>query len=643
MAGVKHFTMSLYLSRICLIGMSTDNRSRMNTESLQKAFSQVYQEFFSKCSTVVSAPGTFFWSGGMSVMYGGAGIVEKVPLRVYVGIEHDHETSLRFGDNVAYVPHQQQFADFNRHTPHVEQLLKLMNDVRTDFPKKVNGTIHTLSEVPYGAGLNRSGAVNIALTSLIGLESGLVTAELLAALTTAATPDVLSDKSFDRIFRSAWKLEAFAHADVGTGSAPFAAFFESASPFVFCSERRQGTFADHPRTRFPSNVEGHYEILDTIPFSGYRFNDLFKWRGNFSWPVDYGLVYLGMQKNSSVYLKPMRSVKDGLDRVERFVVDNLSVLASTGAGNAVPAFTEMTQAKKQSGYWERSVDFLVMMSAKALYNLKNLLEIGTDESLDELCETVSIEEKIYEFFTKYIPETNDRDILKQVKQALYRKENDDLNQIRLLPDQAEAGGDLLFVAPQGYIQDRLERLTHVLRTEVSPMVRVDHLSWEDGSETGGVRVEQRLASGVSSPFIGQSMVRLAVWKRSSEPTRRMYSAEAFEAAKPEFDLLLDDVDHKLFVRGKLLTSKSIKSAKATIDILKVLLLNHGYEVPAAKFPASAYIERNEMQSKIITPLNTAFQLIAKKRLPFSLHGGLRKNFIVRLSTANLVVGLIERQ
>ena len=218
-----------------------------------------------------------------------------------------------------------------------------------------------------------------------------------------------------------------------------------------------------------------------------------------------------------------------------------------------------------------------------------------------------------------------------------------LRSIKFLPDRADAGGDLLFVAPQGYLQDHIEEFQTLLRTHVSPLIRIDYMSWIDGIETGGVHVEQNLTMKQFSDFISHGTLHVAEWKSESLPTHRVYSVEAFEESKMHMDLLLDELEHKILVNGRPLTSKDIKSAKATIEILKVLLENLGEDVPAMQLPESAYIERNEMQSKIISPLATSFKRITGKHLPLSLHGGLRKNFAMKLDKSDLTIGVLERK
>src|SRR3989344_3663057 len=58
-----------------------------NTQVLQKVFLGVYRDFFNTCEVVVSAPLVFLWAGEYTVLNGAWALLQKVPLRVFVGIE----------------------------------------------------------------------------------------------------------------------------------------------------------------------------------------------------------------------------------------------------------------------------------------------------------------------------------------------------------------------------------------------------------------------------------------------------------------------------------------------------------------------------------------------------------------------------
>ncbi len=621
--------------------MDLQKRIRMNTESLQQAFPEVYRTFFSKCATVISAPGTFYVSSGLSVLYGGAGIMDKLPIRIYVGLERDGLKTLKFGEYLNFVPHQQQF-EFSYHDKVLEaHLVKLLHDLQKDLPSPIHGKIHVLSEIPIGTGLNFFGAMSIAIATLLFMEAGVLDAANLARIVTAKTPEVLKDPLFDKLLRFAWKLEACSDNSAGSGSAPFASFFESTSPIAFFPERRQGTFAHHPYSRVPVTVDSHYEVFDTIQYAGFRLKDLYNWLGDPSWPVDYGLLYLGQQKNAGSYLKPMRVVQEGLDDLEK-LSDGLLKQFPESLPNVRPAFTDMTQSAGKRGYWEDSVDFLIMLSVKALFDLKTLIENGTNESLDELVNTVMLQDKIFEFFTHGLPSSSERDSLSKLKHALNDKTANGLHSIRLLPDRGDGGGDMLFIAPQGYLQDNTESLLMLLRSHISPLVRIDYMSWLDGDEYGGVRLEQQLSSSTFSSYVSKGTTKVMEWRGDTKPVTQMFTSTALAAAIASYDIFFDDIEHKIYVQGTLLNSTKLKSARATIHIWKMLLEHYGQDVQARALPPSAYIERNEMQSKIVTPLSTAYREKTGKKLPWQLHGGLMKDFAIRILPNTITIGLLTQ-
>ena len=56
-------------------------------------------------------------------------------------------------------------------------------------------------------------------------------------------------------------------------------------------------------------------------------------------------------------------------------------------------------------------------------------------------------------------------------------------------------------------------------------------------------------------------------------------------------------------------------------------------MPAQELPESSYIDRNEMQSKIISPLKAAFKERTHKNLPLDISGRLASSFELTLKSA----------
>jgi len=617
--------------------MDLDSRIRMNSENLKIVFPEVYRDFFSKNELVISAPGTFFWSAGFSVIYGGAGLAQKIPLKVYVGIESDSYSKLELGSFHAYIPTKQKFEKIYFDKIFEQKYLNLLNTLAATFNKPPHGRINILTEIPPSSDLNISGSSMMALVCLMFIVSGEASYFDLLKISKKSTLELVKDTTFDKIFRMAWKLETLFHADAGSGTAPFAAFVESASPIIFYSERRSGSFSSHPFSRIPSDLERHYEMLDKINYAGYRMKDLFNWPSDQSWPIDFGSFGVGSLRKTRVILKPLNLFKKNLQELENFANSYFQHFSIKDAEFAETPFYRMTRHNHEKGYWEKGIDFLIILSFKAIYEMKNIIEKGVQRDISDFCNTVKLEESIYNFFNRGLSGFVDMTPIYELEQQ-YRSIG-----FRFLPDRAMQGGNLLFVAPQGNIQNYISELYQKLHVRINPFVSFNYASWLDGYEKKGITLEQHLGKKVFSSFVTKGMVSLREWGPSFRQSHHAYSIEEFDEKRKLIDLLLDPFEKKICIMGNCLTSKQLRTSKTTIDIMKILLVNFGKNVKAIDLPVSNYIDRNEMQSKIVSPLKHTIKKLTKKDLPLSIQGGLRKNFMIRLDSSNLIIALVEQK
>ena len=115
-----------------------------------------------------------------------------------------------------------------------------------------------------------------------------------------------------------------------------------------------------------------------------------------------------------------------------------------------------------------------------------------------------------------------------------------------------------------------------------------------------------------------------------------------EQEKRKIDLLLDKVEGDVYIRGRKLTSKEIFSSSATVEILSILLENYGKTISNLKLPPSSYSQdRNEMQSKIVSPILAIFKKITNKELPLELSGGLTE-FSMKVQTSDVNIKVLEK-
>jgi len=206
----------------------------------------------------------------------------------------------------------------------------------------------------------------------------------------------------------------------------------------------------------------------------------------------------------------------------------------------------------------------------------------------------------------------------------------------------EKKADVLFVVNSHILRDRISELITDLQNKTKRNVQLHYASWLDGFEEEGVKTEQYLAEGIYSKFISEGSISLQNFAKPGSIQTEIRSLEDFEREKDKIDLLLDTMEGHIYVKGKKLTSKEIPSSNVTVKILDILLNNPGKSVPNSQLPESFYSQdRNEMQSKIVSPLIKVIKARTKRNLPLKVSGGLVE-FRMKLDPSDLDIRVLNK-
>lgn len=112
--------------------------------------------------------------------------------------------------------------------------------------------------------------------------------------------------------------------------------------------------------------------------------------------------------------------------------------------------------------------------------------------------------------------------------------------------------------------------------------------------------------------------------------------------KNEGWIFFDAVKNKIYVNGKVLTSKDIKSATTTIEIFDHLLRSANHSIENNElWPSSFSGQQNQMESKIINPLVKYIKKSLWKELPIESSGSLREFFITLWKT-DISIQLVKK-
>ncbi|MFH0960625.1 MAG: hypothetical protein V1897_18210, partial [Pseudomonadota bacterium] len=201
-------------------------------------------------------------------------------------------------------------------------------------------------------------------------------------------------------------------------------------------------------------------------------------------------------------------------------------------------------------------------------------------------------------------------------------------------------GTVFVFSQRGRFRDQIHEVVKEIQSVHDPKVKIEFASWRDGWGSQGIKVDQFISQGRYSTFIDQNDKQLI----SCDALGRCRSTivQNNEMNRNGFDLFLDKVNGKISIRGQEFSSKEIPSQKATIEILECLMQNLGKTVSNKDLPKSGYTEyRNELQGKIITPLNRLLKEQISQELDLKINGQLM-NFDINFAPNGLTVGILDR-
>ncbi|OGD94947.1 hypothetical protein A3F02_04170 [Candidatus Curtissbacteria bacterium RIFCSPHIGHO2_12_FULL_38_9b] len=604
-----------------------------NSESLKKTFPKIYGDFFSKCNLVLSAPGSFWWCGEYSNTQGGICFLQKIPQRVYIGITADKNQGIFFADFIYFWPNTNKFILTKLENPQKSKIEAFLN---SQFPK-THLKITILSEVRPGSGLNLSGGLACALACSLNLQNNTITSKDIQKWQLAPTSTLIGGQAFEKTFRLAWKIQNLFHADSSSGATAFVPFINTIYPVIYLTEQRSGSFSNNQTTRLPRDLKDHSEIIDTINYSGAKFEEVFSLPEKPSWPIDFCLIYSGDTRTTEDALRAIRYHKERMAQLplilkkelSKFIIDQSNVYK-------FQKFLKFKHPKDQ--LWEKFTDELVVANLVMLALMRLLFEGGMDlETLKLLFWNINNHQRFLSALGVSSP-TIDRICLQLLSEV---KTIGDLYGAAAKITGAGKKGDILFATNHNGPRDQINYFIKKLKRQINKNIHLDYASWLNGFEEEGVKIEQDLIEKIYSDFISEGSVQIKKINFQGQISTQMISKDQLEKQKADFDLLMDSVNGEIYIKGQEISSKHLPSSKTTIKVIKVLSEKLGKQVKNSAFGKGSYFEdRNEFQSKIISPLVKIVDKKLGKKLNLLLHGGLM-DFTVMLKPSPIEIYIIE--
>lgn len=545
-------------------------RLAANTETLRKQFPAVYRDFFASSQRVASASNAFLWTGEFTGFYGGITVAQKLPIRSYVGFQttHNHEVTVE-REYSTFDATQQRFIRTIADDQLCQNIQQYLADYYQTKPDFTGLTVRFLTEVPLGHSLGSNGAITAALALLLA-----------------------DDSDFDTVFFTARQILAHSQAGHSSGVTTYMALADIQGPVAFSSDSK--TYMAKP------------------------VNQLAGQTASLIWPIDFGLIYSGIQTNAeSVILANDRTVQELehdtkrlsrlLERKLNFRETYLAMLNMT-ASLTILAFVDLFQKGAHRTALEQ-----LFNSMNQYQNLLHILHVSN-----------SVTDLIYS----------------RIHQLANKQQNDVGSGVKI--SGIGKGGAILFAMPYGMHRETIVRLIEQLRAETGRPIWLDYASWLDGIGGQPGRIEQDIAIGNLSSFLQGDRVQVTIIDRGATRSE-VIALERLPAIAREIDILLDKTTEKILIRGQSVTSKELVSQKATVSILSALVAAGGYRLTNDKLPASYGTSRYDLQGKIILPLIKLVKKRTNRDLQVSIGGGSYDDYILTLNPLNVVIGILEEK
>ncbi len=608
----------------------------ITSETLQKNHSDVYRDFYLKNEVVVSSQQMLSIMTGMAWRVGGPIITQKVNQRCYVGISlKTTDSTFDIGTNLAYFSNKQAFDAPKYTTLPWEKTLAILREIlETKLEAPVPGlTFSILHEIPESRSLDSGVPVLLVLASF--LYFNLITDQDLQEISRLPSRVIQSREGrlpelVYEIHGYASKLRILFQAGSTSGYIDYASMIATSYPMLYFIEERSGT-KDKPVLDLPP-LNGS-EHLDDSHFStwGFRLDELGTIHGDF--PLDATWIYPGSSRESGAATRYTTNVVvPSFDDLRDYVKKLFSDVQIDE--QHAPAF--LKDIDVDGLYWQYAGRGQMV---SRLHLVRDLIHMYEDQYSSSKAERF-LESLNALFYANGPFEESPSKRLETMIGMLRQKAHKAGVPIGIRAYRyGKRDGNILVYAPPQKFQKEIFEVIDEMKAEFGDDIHADFVSWRDGWGSQGVACEQFLAKDIKSPLFPNG-TKQVIYLDQQEGLTHIPEA-ALEQRSP--DLLLDATKGKIYVGGKPVTSKDIPSQKGSIEIFSYLLDHLGKAQSNKELPAQTYASyRNELQGKIVGPLEKLIEKRTKGTLGISLQGQLT-DFTVTFSPKRLSIAIIKER
>jgi hypothetical protein len=585
----------------------------MNSRVIQEKFDDVYREFYGRCEIVCSTPTCFFWSGDSLARYGIPGLVQKLPLRVHVGLESSDDPGATWGTFQMYDPGKDLFVGCDCLQPALQRVINWLNNLMGEVaPGLIHGTkIHVLAEALFGAGVTHAatttGALMSSLAACLMIKGLELTAEQIEGCCAQGRGPL-----FENLFRLARKLtsETGSGHSLWDGADVFCALVPSAYPQFYVTEPHVTADGSHTYASVVPYL-GNYEDIENAKYCGFGLVDLTASAPPWHWPFDFALLYTGLPKRTLDAVQSSLSLPLAM---EDFAEWYQAKMASRLSFRKEPLLTSRARpAQLSAKIWQKQTEPAAMLSLHMLFTLASMFDRGyCEDRMQSLARDMNRYHCYLQSLDLCDPEIDDiRHRLIQAVPPVIR------DRVGVKLSGAGKGGGIVCASPSGVLRDFFGHFVAELRAEGWSGARVEYASWADGYEGNGLVVEQCAREHIFSASLGREYARAILWDGRGNPQIRVLPEGELIQIIESYDLVALVEEKAIYVAGEQIKSRhGLHSATYTAKLLHSLLSNSALKISAEQMPEGYCYssESFELQGKIVNPLRRIIQEKTRKNL-----------------------------
>ena len=587
----------------------------MNSIKLQKKFPEVYAKLFASSQLVLSTNLDFLWTDDVAVKHGGLLIYQKIPLKMYLGVEFLTEgEGLSFGDLAHYLPNKTG-GSFVQNAFSITHAEKLLAYLAAQFDFEGAYRLHILAELPRGHNLSFSGPLAALLAGALALLSGEIESKTMAAWSQSAVHDLITDKKtkFDYLLHHASELLKIMRDGLSTKGCALSALIHSSYPLVFYSKDTKSK-----------------------DYVAFRLNEPFKLPEKIAWPIDFALIFSGSTVSPDDLAKSLPQFQQDLSQISADLSKTLQNRPEFGWQEA--GFNFVSEFLREDTLWQKYQGMSQVITTVMLHSLKSVLAGGfSEQPIKELFHALNQTRYQARIFGDPMFALN---LSYYLIKGISQRQGSNLGIGAKFFGSGRMGGSVLAAIPYQYLRKEVEKVVAELQEEYE--VNIDYASWQDGLGEQGIVVEQYLTAGIQAEAAPQGSLILQSWHKNGELRRDFLPLNRIDEQCRQVDILLDMRRRKLFIGGQALSSKEIHSQTAAVDLLSLLLASPMKEVNNSDLPRSSYAQnKHDLLSKVVQPLKKIFKERVAVELPLKVSGGTTDFQISLGSLQGISIALVD--